>query len=93
MTIAPIQTLAPVESQCKKSRRLCRPRLAIALMILMAIQTVMATGAWEYPYAKLLMLDVIRTETGFATPPLVTVKDDYIVSIGAPPSPSDDQID
>jgi hypothetical protein len=47
--------------------------LVLILAILVAIQVVLATGAWEYPYARLLMPDVYRTEGGeFGFPPQVT---------------------
>jgi hypothetical protein len=40
------------------------------LVILVAIQAILATGAWVYPHARLLMPDVYRTEGGeFAFPP------------------------
>ena len=61
--------------------------LAVLLVMLLAIQAVLATGVWEYAYARLLIPDVIVTESGLATPPLVTVRDHYIVSYEAPADP------
>ena len=84
MSIAATQLLAFVETPRKTARRLCRRSLVLALVILLAIQAVLVTGAWEYAYAKLLIPDVIRTDAGFATPPLVTVRDHYIVDFVDP---------
>jgi hypothetical protein len=46
------------------------------LVILVAIQVLLETGAWEYPYDKLLLPDVYRTDGGeIAFPPQFAVKD------------------
>jgi hypothetical protein len=55
-----------------RSFRLRRPWLALTLIILVAIQAILATGAWEYRYARMLMPDVYRTEGGeLAFPPQI----------------------
>ena len=82
MSIAAIQPVAFVEAPRKAARRVCRWWLGLALVILLAIQAVLVTGTWEYAYARLLIPDVVRTEAGFATPSLVTIKDHYIVGLG-----------
>ena len=92
MTLAATNPSVFIETPRRKSCRLCRPWLAVALIILVAIQAVLTTGAWEYPYAKLLIPDVIRTEYGFATPPLFTVRDNRIVYYGPPTRPPEGEV-
>jgi hypothetical protein len=91
MTIAATNPLAFAETQRRTSRRLCRRWLWVALIILVAIQAVLTTGVWRYPHAKLLIPDAIRTEHGFGFPPLVTVRDNYIVRYEPPTHPLDDE--
>ena len=90
MLVAATKPFVTTVTPRKTSRRLCRPWLAVVLVILLAIQAVLAPGAWEYAYARLLIPDVIFTEAGLATPPLVTVRDHYIVSYEPPAGPRDD---
>jgi hypothetical protein len=90
MTIAAANPLESMETPRKTSWWVCRPWLAVVLAILLAIQAVLTTGAWEYPYARMLIPDVIRTQGGFAFPPMVAVNDDYIVGLGAPAGSPDD---
>jgi hypothetical protein len=78
MTIAFARTRAFEKTVRTHSGRVCRPSLALGLVILVAIQVVLATGAWEYPYAKQLMPDVIRTENGFSFPSQTTANDHSI---------------
>ncbi len=91
MTIAKTHSLATATRR-RASCSVCRLWLVLALIILLALQWILATGIWEYPHARLLMPDVIRTENGFATPPMVTVRDHYIIRFEAPPRPSGEPI-
>jgi hypothetical protein len=56
--------------------------LALVLVILVAIQAVLASRVWVYPYARVLMPDVIRTEHGLVFPPQTTADNHSVVDRG-----------
>jgi hypothetical protein len=83
MTAAATKPRVFLEAARRQSCKICRLWFVLVLVILAAIQVVLVTGAWEYPYARLLIPDVIRTDSGgLAFPPQVTVRNHDIVDSG-----------